>query len=424
MLKKTALLALGVVLTSLFIAIFLGEFIVRGVAPQITYKQARVVGLRIYEKSDVTPFTLQPNLQANHLGYTREFDHQLRTNNLGFRGDDISLEKPDNTYRILFLGDSMTFGWGVEDRQTFPARLQEYLHGLDLGLKFEVINAGFTDGYSPDSYYAFLRDRGLKLEPDLIILTFFPYNDIPDLLEMEWTKTDKSGLPLAVKSLDRTVKNGYQTFRAKTEWKYAIPLLKNSHLAMLLFQAMEKNTPGLVTFVKKVINVQAPPDRTNIEETAKCLYEEFCPEKFAQPFEQTEFILKGFRDLFEKNETRFLVLLMPSPDQAKRVAQTISETENPDLTSQQQPQKRFREYLETLDVITLDLLPTLADQNVKHYYYGRDGHLTPRGTKEVAYAIAQELALTQPTLLNNLTQVRPTEDLITQLNKIHSEIQL
>lgn len=322
--KKTLVFIAGTLIISLIISIAAGEFIVRGVAPQITYKQARVVGLRIYQKSEVVPFSLKPNLQTNHLGYTREFDHSVRINNLGFRGEDITFKKPENTFRILFLGDSMTFGWGVDDDKTFPALIQNYLNGLGLPKNIEVINAGFADGYSPDSYYAFLLDQGLRLEPDLIILTFFPFNDIPDLLEMEWTKTDEDGYPLAVRSLDRTVKNGYQVFRKKTEWKFEIPILKNSHLAMLLFQAMERNTPQAVLVIKKVLNVQNPPNRTSLEEVAACLYAQSCDDKFDKLFEQTRFLFKGFKEQAEKNNIEFLTLIIPSPDQAKPLSEKLS----------------------------------------------------------------------------------------------------
>ena len=241
--KKAVLVVVLLLLGSIIISALVGEFIVRGVLPQITYKQARVVGLRVFAESEVVPFALQPNLQTNHLGYTREFDHKVRTNNLGLRGKDIFLEKQENVFRILMLGDSMTFGWGVEDEQTVSALLEKRMNDLLPDKRIEVLNAGFSDGYSPDSYYAFMRDVGLRLQPDLVIVNLFPYNDLSDMLEMDWTKTDDSGYPLAVRSWDRMVKNGYQVFREKTEWKYEIPILKNSHLAMLLFQAMEKNTP-------------------------------------------------------------------------------------------------------------------------------------------------------------------------------------
>jgi len=390
--KKAVLVVVLLLLGSIIISALVGEFIVRGVLPQITYKQARVVGLRVFAESEVVPFALQPNLQTNHLGYTREFDHKVRTNNLGLRGKDIFLEKQENVFRILMLGDSMTFGWGVEDEQTVSALLEKRMNDLLPDKRIEVLNAGFSDGYSPDSYYAFMRDVGLRLQPDLVIVNLFPYNDLSDMLEMDWTKTDDSGYPLAVRSWDRMVKNGYQVFREKTEWKYEIPILKNSHLAMLLFQAMEKNTPQLVSNIKRVLDVHDPPNRTNREETERCIYTLKCEKKFDKPINDSIFLLGGFKQMAVENKFRLLVVLLPSPDQAKKVSQDILRLKSPLVASEQQPQKKIREQLDTFQIDWLDPLLVLSDTNVKEYFYERDGHLTSKGTQVVAEYLLEQLA--------------------------------
>ena len=390
--KKAVLVVVLLLLGSIIISALVGEFIVRGVLPQITYKQARVVGLRVFAESEVVPFALQPNLQTNHLGYTREFDHKVRTNNLGLRGKDIFLEKQENVFRILMLGDSMTFGWGVEDEQTVSALLEKRMNDLLPDKRIEVLNAGFSDGYSPDSYYAFMRDVGLRLQPDLVIVNLFPYNDLSDMLEMDWTKTDDSGYPLAVRSWDRMVKNGYQVFREKTEWKYEIPILKNSHLAMLLFQAMEKNTPQLVSNIKRILDVHDPPNRTNREETERCIYTLKCEKKFDKPINDSIFLLGGFKQMAVENKFRLLVVLLPSPDQAKKVSQDILRLKSPLVASEQQPQKKIREQLDTFQIDWLDPLLVLSDTNVKEYFYERDGHLTSKGTQVVAEYLLEQLA--------------------------------
>ena len=390
--KKAVLVVVLLLLGSIIISALVGEFIVRGVLPQITYKQARVVGLRVFAESEVVPFALQPNLQTNHLGYTREFDHKVRTNNLGLRGKDIFLEKQENVFRILMLGDSMTFGWGVEDEQTVSALLEKRMNDLLPDKRIEILNAGLSDGYSPDSYYAFMRDVGLRLQPDLVIVNLFPYNDLSDMLEMDWTKTDDSGYPLAVRSWDRMVKNGYQVFREKTEWKYEIPILKNSHLAMLLFQAMEKNTPQLVSNIKRILDVHDPPNRTNREETERCIYTLKCEKKFDKPINDSVFLLGGFKQMAVENKFRLLVVLLPSPDQAKKVSQDILRLKSPLVASEQQPQKKIREQLDTFQIDWLDPLLVLSDTNVKEYFYERDGHLTSKGTQVVAEYLLEQLA--------------------------------
>ena len=66
------------------------------------------------------------------------------TNAYGFRGDEFAIPKPPNGKRILCLGDSVTFGWGVNNEDTYPALLQKMLR--DSGVKgVEVLNAGIGD---------------------------------------------------------------------------------------------------------------------------------------------------------------------------------------------------------------------------------------------------------------------------------------
>ncbi|HEB53493.1 MAG TPA: hypothetical protein ENI87_09590, partial [bacterium] len=63
-------------------------------------------------------FRHKPNLDVS-IGRFR-----LRTNSLGLRGPDVAVPKPPGTFRIVMLGDSVTFGWGVDDEVTFARRLE------------------------------------------------------------------------------------------------------------------------------------------------------------------------------------------------------------------------------------------------------------------------------------------------------------
>ncbi len=80
---------------------------------------------------------------------------------------------PKTGLRILALGDSTTFGLGVEDRKTWPAMLQKRLRAK--GMDVEVVNAG-VPGYTAFQGQRFMRERGFALQPDLVIVTF-GFND-------------------------------------------------------------------------------------------------------------------------------------------------------------------------------------------------------------------------------------------------------
>jgi lysophospholipase L1-like esterase len=103
-----------------------------------------------------------------------------RINSLGLRGEDFPSEKPPDTSRILFVGDSFTFGEGVQDDETFTSVLQERLRSEvgDGGRRYQVINAGVS-GYNTEDEVQNLRMKWLSLEPDTVVLVFY-LNDAYD----------------------------------------------------------------------------------------------------------------------------------------------------------------------------------------------------------------------------------------------------
>jgi lysophospholipase L1-like esterase len=103
----------------------------------------------------------------------------VQINNQGLRGPEVSREKPAGTYRILNLGDSVVFGWGVQYEDTFGYQLQLLLDERHAGegTKYEVINAG-VPGWNMENALAFLKAEGLDYQPDLILLNFTVVNDV------------------------------------------------------------------------------------------------------------------------------------------------------------------------------------------------------------------------------------------------------
>ena len=80
------------------------------------------------------------------------------------------IPKPTGRLRVLALGDSITQGPGVEPQDTFAQRLQQALRAKYPAL--EVINGG-TGDYGGEQELAWLRARGMRYEPDLVILTVY-----------------------------------------------------------------------------------------------------------------------------------------------------------------------------------------------------------------------------------------------------------
>jgi hypothetical protein len=93
-------------------------------------------------------------------------------NDWGMRDAPRTIDKPAGTVRTLFVGDSF-----VESRFTplsLPAAVKQRLPAADR--RVETIGLG-VPGTDPRSYYYRIRDVGLKLSPDAILLFFYAGND-------------------------------------------------------------------------------------------------------------------------------------------------------------------------------------------------------------------------------------------------------
>ncbi len=102
--------------------------------------------------------------------------YRLRTNQLGFRGPEIAVQKPAGTFRIVVLGDSVAYGTGVNDEVTFLRRWEAELNAAGAAQRFEVVNTGHPM-YDSMQELVMLRDEVLALQPDLVLLVYV-VNDI------------------------------------------------------------------------------------------------------------------------------------------------------------------------------------------------------------------------------------------------------
>jgi lysophospholipase L1-like esterase len=110
-------------------------------------------------------------------GYTGEYaDIPAVINSEGFRDDPLTVQKPEGEFRVLVLGDSRTFGFGVPFEDTFAQILERELNKRAKHTHFSVINAG-VPGYTAEKVLIFLRTRGLNYQPDVVIVGPLTAND-------------------------------------------------------------------------------------------------------------------------------------------------------------------------------------------------------------------------------------------------------
>ena len=110
----------------------------------------------------------RPNAQAQLMGV------DVKTNSLGLRDVERAIPKPADVYRIVVLGDSITFGWGVAFEHTFCQVLERKLNQNPPipGKRFEVVNTG-VGNTNTSMEVRYFEAEGYKLEPDLVLLAWF-----------------------------------------------------------------------------------------------------------------------------------------------------------------------------------------------------------------------------------------------------------
>ncbi|MFT4690868.1 MAG: lysophospholipase L1-like esterase [Limisphaerales bacterium] len=109
-----------------------------------------------------------PNLKSSTYG------KQLTINSRGLRDREYDYERTPGGSRILVLGDSYAWGYGVGDDEVFSEVLEQNLgSGKD---RCEVINTGVS-GWGTDQELIFFRSEGVKYRPDVVVLAMFVQND-------------------------------------------------------------------------------------------------------------------------------------------------------------------------------------------------------------------------------------------------------
>ncbi len=104
-----------------------------------------------------------------------DFTYIVETNSLGLRDKEIMRPKPNDIIRIVGVGDSYTYGWGVNIENTWLRRLETLLNIP--GKKIETVNLG-KPGAGPPFYAEISQKLVPILEPDIILVGILQGNDI------------------------------------------------------------------------------------------------------------------------------------------------------------------------------------------------------------------------------------------------------
>lgn len=154
------------ILLSSFVFVAFGELVLRLYLARNTFYDVEMSRYALALKQDAENPLIghvhRPNSEAHLMNTT------VRINSAGFRDDEYPVEKGDR-WRIVFLGDSLTFGWGVEKEESFEHRLEQ---ALNEERPTEIINFAAGNYNTVQQVNLFLA-KGLQYRPDHVVLFYF-----------------------------------------------------------------------------------------------------------------------------------------------------------------------------------------------------------------------------------------------------------
>lgn len=153
------------------------------------------LGISYYEESRRYQLdkVADPELIYRHRAYldTHYQGVRVRTNSMGLRDREVGTGKPADL-TVLLLGDSVAFGWGVDEEALFSRRLEELLSAAT-GQNVDVINTG-VGSYETHQELTFSRMYADRLSPDVVMLLYLSNDTIRNRLPYDpWTDVAIAG---------------------------------------------------------------------------------------------------------------------------------------------------------------------------------------------------------------------------------------
>jgi hypothetical protein len=341
--------------------------------------------LPIFSSDPISGWTNTAGLSYRHV--TPEFTADIYTNSQGFRvsleHEEYDRKKAKGTFRILLLGPSFAFGWGVNYESTFGAQLQQRLDKVGFaGLsKVEVLNHGVPH-LPPANGLEWFNSIGKEYEPDLVIQ--FIYGS------------------LAVRAKPATsvdVRNGYivlatSGFRDKV-WAYA----KNS--ATVFYSGV------LITLFQKSIYRQDEEGRIEGAGRDMSNSPDFSPDDAS--VKESLLLYRNLKRAVEAAGAKLLIVYFPlsyvvhPEDRARWVLHGVKS-----IDRQVNFNRAFDSYLDERGIQCLNLTDDfieIARTDKSRLYFWLDIHWTELGNAAAAQLVARYLTERQAIVTGEPTQI-------------------
>ena len=287
-------------------------------------------------------------LRPEQTAYTH--DRVVRTNSQGLRAVEIAPRPAPGTLRVLALGDSQTFGNGLDLSETWPQQLEQLLQAAR-GDRWEVINAGIP-GTDTWQHEILLRRLLPALHPHAVVLALYVNDVVP--------RTNPRGGAQATNTWD----------------KHLVYLLKRSSVITWAYYVLlpwyERGFGGDNSVEEAVLSGKSDP-------------------RVERGWRQVEHSLTEMKVLCDARGVGLLVTILPRRDQVSGHHQGRAYNE------------RVKKITQSHGIAVIDVLPSLAAEYRVHrdkLFIPWDGHNGATANHVISARIAE--------VLKDFTAVRPT----------------
>jgi lysophospholipase L1-like esterase len=219
--RRAILINLSLIIFSTLFALFLSEMALRLIGFKPLYVSPERD--RFWKYDSLLGWAHKPG--QGGIFETPQFRTTVRINEEGLRDREHSYERQNDVERILVLGDSFAWGYGVEESERFSQL-------LEASLGVEVINAAVS-GYSTDQELLWYRSEGIKYETDLVMVVMAG-NDVGDN-DRELVSTIYYKPRFALED-GHLVPKGYPVPKTSTQGRFIYSLSQRSALAYFVVQ--------------------------------------------------------------------------------------------------------------------------------------------------------------------------------------------
>lgn len=325
-----------------------------------------------FEPSQTPPKRLRPNADVEAHGPFREFRYRITTDAYGFRRT-YPFENLRKTYSLAVLGDSQSFGVGVNDEQTFSSLLAKNIGG-------SVLNAA-CPGYNTIEEFLIYKNRVREFKPDHVLLFFFSGNDPYENYKNRELYSGNS----VSQTLDQKLQHS-----PDSPWENLKNFLaKRSAIYSSLIKLRQIPQINLLLYHYKLVN-PIPPSELAIFDKGENL-------QALAYWQITEQIISDLQKEVESNSSKFWLVFIPDRYQVDKTywQQWVSKYNlKPEDFDLMRPNRHLADFSKKNGIRFIDTTESLikAQNQGKNVYWKIDDHLNVLGHQVIADHVVSTFA--------------------------------